>query len=59
VGSVLVHISRILSGLPPDDHIPRMFVTKHLLRLSEHNKTMLGTALHAGKDLAVSPLMLP
>jgi len=33
-----------------------MFVTKHLLRLS---KLKLGTALHAGKDFAVSPPVLP
>jgi hypothetical protein len=34
-----------------------MIVTYHLLRLSEHLliEEVLGTALHAGKDFAVSP----
>jgi hypothetical protein len=40
-----------------DDHIPRMVVTYHLMRLSEHVllRDLLGTALHASKDFAVSP----
>lgn len=62
-----VHISRILSGLPPDDHIPRVIVTHHLMRLSVEGSndeyfttTALDcAALHTGKDLAVSPRELP
>lgn len=64
---IFVHISRILSGLPPDDHIPRISVTTNLMRLSVEgscNHLMIPTALdcaalHTGKNLAVSPLKLP
>lgn len=38
-----------------DDHIPGMIVTHHLLRLSVQTYS---TALHTGKDLAVSPSVL-
>ena len=50
-----------------DGYIPRMIVANHLVQLSEHYSTsnitrrtvVLGTALHRGKDLAVSPGTLP
>ena len=41
----------------PDDHIPRGTVASALLRLSWDQKEP-STALHAGKDLAVSPSLL-
>jgi len=48
-----------------DDHIPGLTVASELMRLSEHfmvtvtcRHKVLGTALHASKDLAVSPYIL-
>jgi hypothetical protein len=62
---VFVHISRILSGRSPDDHLPRASITERLLRLSSRAQNPEGilspggTVLHAGKDLAVSPHVSP
>jgi len=51
-----VYVSRILSRNKfSDDHIPRMCVATHLVRLSRPKSS---TALHAGKDFAVSPRLL-
>ncbi len=53
---LLVYKPNSVSAKAPDNHMPRNTVASTLERLSpDFLKDIRGTALHAGKDFAVSP----